>query len=53
MGAGCWSALRSARRIEDRISAGNLNTFLRSLRTLVTHATSAICSFCRKPNTVS
>ena len=35
-----------------KISAGNLNTFLRSLRTLVTHATSKICSFCRKPKDV-
>ena len=35
-----------------KISAGNLNTFLRSLRTLVTHATGAICSFCRKPKDV-
>ncbi len=36
----------------SKISAGNLNTFLRSLRTLVTHATSAILSFCRKPQDV-
>ena len=35
-----------------QISAGNLNTFLRALRTLVTHGTNAICSFCRKPKDV-
>ena len=35
-----------------KISAGSLNTFLRALRTLVTHGTNAICSCCRKPRDV-
>ena len=35
-----------------KISAGTLHTFIRSLRTLVTHATAHIASFCRKPKDV-
>ena len=42
---------RTSRPILQRagISAGGLNTFLRSLRTLVTHATDAVVGFRRRP----